>query len=63
MRQLKQKPARYTIVLGGKDPYAPLVKKGRMGEIKGENYKDLIKNHANELDAVIIATPDFWHSP
>ena len=46
MRQHQTKPARYTIVLGGKDPYAPLVKKGRMGEIKGENYKDLIKNHA-----------------
>ena len=28
-----------------------------------EDYKDVIKNHAKELDAVIIATPDFWHSP
>lgn len=63
MRQLKQKPARYTINIDGKDPYAPLVKKGRIGEVKGENYKDLIKNHAHELDAVVIATPDFWHAP
>ena len=63
MRTLKQKPARYTIQLGGKDPYAKLVKAGKIGEVKGENYKDLIKNHAHELDAVIIATPDFWHSP
>ena len=28
-----------------------------------EDYKDLIRNHAKDLDAVVIATPDFWHSP
>lgn len=28
-----------------------------------EDYQDVIKNHAKELDAVIIATPDFWHAP
>lgn len=28
-----------------------------------EDYKDLIAKHAKELDAVFIATPDFWHSP
>ncbi len=28
-----------------------------------EDYKELIANHAKELDAVFIATPDFWHSP
>ncbi len=28
-----------------------------------EDYKDVIKNHAKDLDAVVIATPDFWHSP
>ncbi len=27
------------------------------------DYKELIKNHAKELDAVFIATPDFWHAP
>ena len=28
-----------------------------------EDYKDLIAKHAKDLDAVVIATPDFWHSP
>ncbi len=28
-----------------------------------ENYEDLIKEQAKNLDAVIIATPDFWHAP
>jgi len=28
-----------------------------------EDYKEVIANHAKELDAVIIATPDFWHAP
>lgn len=28
-----------------------------------EDYKDLIAKHAKELDAVVIATPDFWHAP
>ncbi len=28
-----------------------------------EDYKELIANHAKELDAVFIATPDFWHAP
>ncbi len=28
-----------------------------------EDYKDVIKNHAKELDAAVIATPDFWHAP
>ena len=63
MKECKQAPARYTISLSKKDRLAPLVKKGRAGEIKGENCEDLIKNHAKELDAVVIATPDFWHSP
>lgn len=63
MRELKQAPARYTIKITPKDRLTPLVKRGRIGEIKGENYKDLIKNHAKELDAVVIATPDFWHAP
>lgn len=27
------------------------------------DYKDVIANHAKELDAVFIATPDFWHAP
>ena len=63
MREYKQAPARYTIKIGGKDRLAPLARKGKVGELKGENYKDLIANHAKDLDAVIIATPDFWHSP
>ncbi|MBE6413605.1 MAG: Gfo/Idh/MocA family oxidoreductase [Verrucomicrobiaceae bacterium] len=62
-RERKQAPARYTIPLSEKDRFAPLVKAKRVGEIKGENFEDVIKNHAKELDAVIIATPDFWHSP
>ena len=62
-RERKQAPARYTIPLSAKDRFAPLVKAKRVGEIKGENFEDVIKNHAKELDAVIIATPDFWHSP
>ncbi len=28
-----------------------------------EDYKELIANHAKDLDAVFIATPDFWHAP
>ena len=28
-----------------------------------EDYKELIAKHAKELDAVVIATPDFWHAP
>ncbi len=64
---LKQKPLRYTVKdIGGKknvDIMARAERRGKIAAIKGENYQDLIKNHAKELDAVIIATPDFWHSP
>lgn len=63
MRTNKQAPARYTIPLAAKDKFAPLVKAKRIGAIMGENFEDVIKNHAKELDAVVIATPDFWHSP
>ena len=41
-----------------------LIKKTLKQTPKGYiDYKDLIKNHAKELDAVFIATPDFWHAP
>ena len=39
MRELKQAPARYTIKITPKDRLTPLVKRGRIGEIKGENYE------------------------